>query len=157
MSFTLSMLVCPPYSVALTGKLSAPPIFQVFSQYQSFLVSLHHTGAEGWRGGGGEEGETEGIIWGREIERVDGRWGWCDRWRHQPQWAARAERPRRRRQGVWVGLNRTQAYNLKCFSLYKQPFGYKLNCSCCLTSAVVPKATCQPLVLRVTCLVVPGV
>lgn len=37
MSFTLSMLVCPPYSVALTGKLSAPLYFRFFHSISHFL------------------------------------------------------------------------------------------------------------------------
>lgn len=89
-----------------------------------FLVSIHHTGAEGWRGGGGEEGEAKGNIWRRETERADRRWNRCHWRRHKPQWAACAEWPWRRRQRVWVGVSVTVArtyLKLERLLLHKQP------------------------------------
>lgn len=105
---TLCTPVCPFHSACLclpsiTVRLAAPALVSLPSSlYQLYAIVLSITGAEGWRGGGGEEGEAKGNIWRRETKRVDGSWSWCHRRRHQPQRAACAEWPRRGRQRVWV-------------------------------------------------------
>lgn len=124
MSFTLCMSICPSHSLPFCVciyhcQVISTSIFLFFTVSVIFLGSLHHIGAEGWRGRGGEEGEAKGNVWRRETERVDRRWSWCHWWRHQPQWATCAERPWRWRQRVWVV---TQTQKIKCFMLYKTAF-----------------------------------
>lgn len=85
--------------------------FADIPSFSLYLFLACFTGSEGWRGGGGEEGEAKGSVWGRETERVDRGWNWRHQWCHQPQWAARAEWPWCGCQRIWVGLLEIDAHS----------------------------------------------
>lgn len=62
----LSLSVCLTFESVLSIATSFHPLFISHLHCNTpspvFIFDLHHTGAEGWRGGGREEGEAKGSI-----------------------------------------------------------------------------------------------